>query len=106
VVGTGGGNPRVLRDTFPQQFEFEEKPTLTFEQPFITVVVELDGLSGSQQLDNTAQLHFVTVTDLSEDSPLLAVSVEDLDLNPIVIRSESLSLDPVTVNIEDFRTQS
>jgi hypothetical protein len=60
------GNPRVLRDTFaiPPQFEFEDRPTLTFEQPWITVEVVMDGKTHSQQLDNKPQAHFVTVTGL------------------------------------------
>jgi hypothetical protein len=70
VVATGG-NPRVLRDSFvmPPQFEFEDRPTLNFEQPWVTVEVVFDGVTHTQQLDNGPQMHFVTVTGLQIDVP-------------------------------------
>lgn len=70
VVPVEGTNPRVLRDTFqypPRPFEFEDKPVLNFEQPFITVEVEFDGVTHTQQIDNAPQMHFVTVTGLQID---------------------------------------
>jgi hypothetical protein len=80
-----GGNPRVLRDTFavPPPFEFEDRPTLTYEQPWITVEVEFGGKKGSQTVDNDAQRDFVSVTGLE-------------------VASHSDDEDEITVNIEDF----
>lgn len=69
VHPAGGG--RAVRDTFAVQppFEFEDRPTLNFEQPWITVEVEFDGKKSSQTLDNDVQQHFVSVTGfLDEDA--------------------------------------
>jgi hypothetical protein len=90
VVGT---NPRVLRDNYqvPRPFDFEkpdERPTWTFEQPFITVTVELDGVTGNQTLDVSApQLDFVTVTNFSIHAAGQVTEQEEL----------------ITVNITDFK---
>lgn len=99
-VVVNGTNPRVLRDGYaiPRPFDFEqpeERPTWTFEQPYISVSVEFLGTIGEQTLDSTQpQLDFVSVTNLtvvSASAPSNAeVSYPDVD-------SE------VTVNIEDFK---
>ena len=81
-VPVEGTNPRVLRDTFtlPPRFEFEDKPVLNFEQPFITVEVVFDGVTHTQQIDNAPQMHFVTVTGLQIDVPTSEAPVaEELD---------------------------
>ena len=82
IVASTGTNPRVLRDTFqlPRQFEIEDQPHLTFEQPIITVTAEIFGVSGSDTQDvSAAQLDFVTVTDL-ELEPTLSIDVNITDL--------------------------
>lgn len=92
---TPGGSPRVLRDVFadvPRPFEFDDRVPFTFEQPQITVDVEMFGLTGSQTLDNLPQADFVTVTGLTITA---ASAVEVLDL---VLPGD----DAVSVNISDI----
>jgi len=91
----GGGNPRVLRDVFadvPRPFEFDDRVPFTFEQPQITVDVEMFGLTGSQTLDNLPQADFVTVTGLTIAA---AAAVEVLDL---ILPGDG----DVSVNISDI----
>lgn len=96
-TGAVRGSPRVLRDTYAPQFEFEEKPMLTFEQPFITVQVIFDGVEYSQQLNSSDQLHFVTITGLQiSAAPQVVVS----DLN--VFGEELADVPEVVVNITDL----
>lgn len=65
----------------PPRFEIEDQPTLRFEQPFVSVSVEILGFSGTDTRDNiSVQTDFVSVTDLSfgEES----VVVTDLTFGP------------------------
>jgi hypothetical protein len=105
AVITRGGNPQNIRNQFQiaRPFEYEEQPVLTFEQPFITVSVELHGKTGSQTLENQPQAHFVTVTGLAIE-PTLMVSVSDMDFDtgPMVTVSDLDFDDPVSVNISDL----
>jgi hypothetical protein len=87
LVSTGGGNPRVLRDTFrfdQRPYEIEDDRKLTFEQPQVTVSVEIFGFSGTdtQEVAGT-NVDFVTVHDL-----VVTASMPDGE---------------ITVNIPDFR---
>jgi hypothetical protein len=69
IVASSGGNPRVLRDTFqfqPREYEIEDRPTLTFEQPQVTVTVEIFGFSGTDTQDvSAANADFVSVHDFT-----------------------------------------
>ena len=90
VLPSIGGNPRVLRDTFtmPRQFEIEDQPVLTFEQPIVSVTVEFYGTSGTDTQDvSAASVDFVTVTGLEvqgvpkvsgSDEPTISVNIFDL----------------------------
>lgn len=91
VTPVSGTNPRVLRDTFkfvpppiPQNFELEDQPTLTFEQPIVSVSAEILGFSGTDTQDvSAAQADFVTVTgfDLgvsAEANVVISVNISDL----------------------------
>ncbi len=82
VVGT---NPRVLRDTFnfARPFEIEDQHVFTFEQPIVTVTVEMFGVSSSETQDvSAAQVDFVSVTgfEVSSDpiNDTIAVNIFDL----------------------------
>jgi len=56
-----------------------EQPVHSFEQPFITVTVELMGRTGTQTLDVVStQQHLVTATDFSVATGELHVEVSDL----------------------------
>ena len=94
------GNPRVLRDDrMPPPFEFEDRPVLNFEQPWITVSIEFAGEIHTQQLENTPQSDFVAVTSLRIDVvPVITMSVSDLLMPGSEPTSEAL----VTVNIFDL----
>lgn len=83
ITSTVKSSPRVLRDSFvpPPRFEFEDKPVLSFEQPWITVEVVLDGVTHSQQLDNKPQMHFVTVTGLEITRPAVTTTEEQDTVN-------------------------
>ena len=77
------GSSRVLRDTSPYapQFEIDDKQVVTFEQPEVTITIELLGSVGSEtQNVAAAQLDFVTVTNLVVDGvePIVAVNITDL----------------------------
>jgi hypothetical protein len=91
-VATPGGNPRVLRDTFALHppFEFDDRPTLNFEQPQIAVSVALGKVVKTQVVDNDLQKHFVSVTDLAVEKQRVVVS--DLTVmtasEPIVVVSD------------------
>jgi hypothetical protein len=92
-----GGNPRVLRDTFVPPRELEDRLTLNFEQPFITVTVDHDGDIQSQTLEATQQLDFVTVTNL-QIFAAPSVGIEDLVVN---LRPSDMT-EEVSVNISDL----
>ena len=84
-TGVGGGNPRVLRDTFTRpDYDVEDKPVLTFEQPIVAVTVELFGHTGTDTQDVTgANVDFVSVTDLAVAKPsvteaTIVISITDL----------------------------
>lgn len=84
VVSSARGNPRVLRDTFqmPRPFEIDDRQTLTFEQPFVTVTAEILGLSGTDTQDvQAANTDFVTVTGLDFGSDETQISVNILDIH-------------------------
>ena len=91
-----GTNPRVLRDNYqvPRPFDFEkpeDRPTWTFEQPFISVTVEFDGVTGEQTLDNSqSQLDFVSITNFSMQAATDLPASAETD-------------EQVTVNISDFK---
>lgn len=85
-----GTNPRVLRDTFKfnRPFEIEDQPTLTFEQPTVTVSVEILGFAGSDTQDVSAvQVDFVSVSDFEfgtsahepdDHADVIAVNITEL----------------------------
>ena len=85
IVSTGG-NPRVLRDTvrYERPFEIEDTPNLTFEQPIVSVAVEILGFSGTDTQDvSGVQVDFVSVSDLMVtgqeiDDALIGVNISDL----------------------------
>jgi len=95
-VAIVGGNGRVLRDGFniPRPFDFEEeRPTLVYEQPQITVTVKFDGITAAQTLDNAPQLDFVSIAGFS-------IKTATLDTGIIFYTDVE---DEVTVNILDFK---
>jgi hypothetical protein len=112
-VAPEGGNPsvmrRVVRDNFnvPRPFDFEEqeRPTLIYEQPQITVTVKLGDLTGTQTLDNTPQLDFVSITGLSIQTAEIGTaanfSIKTAALETRIIQYTDVE-DEVTVNILDF----
>jgi hypothetical protein len=62
----------------PYRDEEDDRPTLKFEQPIITVHVDILGFSGSDTQDiSGAQLDFVTVTDF-EHVGAIDVSITDI----------------------------
>jgi hypothetical protein len=76
-VVQGGGNPRVLRDTFGDQYlrprpqvqqrphyEIDDRDPMKYEQPFVSVTVTLFGDSRTETQDVTAQVDIVSVTNL------------------------------------------
>ncbi len=97
VTDSTRGNPRVFRDTFVPPREIEDRLTLNFEQPFITVSVEFGGDTQSQTLEATQQLDFVTVTNL-QIFAAPSVGIEDLMVN---LRPSDTAGD-VSVNISDL----
>lgn len=77
------GSSRVLRDTSPfaPQFEIDDQPIVTFEQPEVTISVELFGVVGTETQNVAgAQADFVTVTNLTVDGvePIVGVNITDL----------------------------
>lgn len=90
---SSGSNPRVLRDTFtmPRQFEIQDEPILTFEQPIVSVTVEFYGFLGVDTQDvSSTNVDFVTVTNLevqgipkitSNDEPTISVNIFDLNFD-------------------------
>ena len=67
-----GTNPRVVRDAFAElrpdlirHVEPDERPTINFEQPLITVEVWMDGVRMAETQENTAQLDYVSITDVT-----------------------------------------
>lgn len=86
IVSATGGNPRVLRDTFrldQRPYEIEDSPVLTFEQPQVTVSVEILGFSGSDTQDVTgANVDFVTAHDFTVTASMpdgeITVNIPDL----------------------------
>jgi hypothetical protein len=89
-VVTTGTNPRVLRDTFKfnRPFEIEDQPTLTFEQPTVTVSAEIFGYYGTDTQDvSAAQVDFVSISDFEfgssvhepdHDAGVIAVNITEL----------------------------
>jgi hypothetical protein len=68
ILGTAN---QSIRDTFVQQrpdlvrhVEDEDRPTLNFEQPLVTVQVTMGGITMQHTLETHQRLDFVTVTDL------------------------------------------
>lgn len=91
-----GTNPRVLRDdTYPRPFDFEDRPVLNFEQPFITVQVNFQNDVGTQQIDNDNRLDFVTITNWFVDIGDFNVTVSNLTIN------EGFEVDSSSILIED-----
>lgn len=79
----GTNNSSVSKD-FTKKFphlvrhavEDDERPVLTFEQPFITVSAELMGATGSQQQEVTPRLDFVVASDLNISKTTTSKEVE------------------------------
>jgi hypothetical protein len=86
IVASGGGNPRVLRDTFrfePRPYEIEDDRKLTFEQPHVSVTVEIFGFSGVDSQDVTgANADFVTAHDFTVTAAMpdgeITVNIPDI----------------------------
>lgn len=58
-----------------------DRPQLQFEQPFVYVTAELMGKTGTQTIEATAQLEFVSVTDLKvEPSSAITVNISDFSI--------------------------
>ena len=70
-VATVGGSPRVLRDTFVRpNYDIDDTQRI-YEQPFVTVIVELLGKTGSEtQNVSGPSVDFVTVTNLKIEAPV------------------------------------
>ncbi len=85
IVATAGTNPRVLRDTFKfaRPFDLEDNQVFTFEQPIVSVTVEMFGQSGTDTQDvSMAQADFVTVTgfEVSDQAVSDQITVNIFDL--------------------------
>jgi hypothetical protein len=66
ITSSASGSARAIRDTFQYQpFEIDDRETLTFEQPFVTVTVSGVLFSGSETQEMNSNLDFVTVTGIS-----------------------------------------
>lgn len=83
TVGNGSGYQVRNEFAFKNPALFarpEEQPTLNFEQPFITVQVELMGEVATQQLELAPQLEFVVVSDLQVTPADVTVNISDLSI--------------------------
>jgi len=75
----------------PRQFEIQDEPILTFEQPIVSVTVEFYGFLGVDTQDvSSTNVDFVTVTNLevqgipkitSNDEPTISVNIFDLNFD-------------------------
>lgn len=85
--------PNQWANVRPPQYRPSEldRPVLPIEQPFITVSAEIWALRGSETVEVTPRLDFVTVTDLEFNFDL--VTITDLEFN-----HESV----ITVNISQM----
>lgn len=91
VQQSTGGNPQQIRNTaaiariIAQQrpnFDVDERDPMVYEQPFITVTVELFGATGTQTMDVSAvNVDIVTVTNFDfEIGPEIAVNIFDFEI--------------------------
>lgn len=84
IIPVTGTNPRVLRDVprIHRPFEIENDTVHKFEQPIVSVTVELFGFIGTDTQEVSASsLDFVTVTgfDLGEETESeVHVNITDL----------------------------
>lgn len=100
-------NPQQLRNTAAiarviahqrPNFDVDEREPMVYEQPFISVTVELFGATGTQTMDVSAvNIDIVTITGFEFDSsgPEISVNISDFD---------SSGFD-VSVNIRDFEIE-
>lgn len=89
-----GGNPQQIRNTAAiaqllarQQrphFDVDERDPMVYEQPFISVTVELFGSTGTQTMDvSSANVDIVTVTNVEFGSvePEIVVNISEFNIN-------------------------
>jgi len=93
-----GGNPQQIRNdsSIAQQllarqraeqrpnFDVDEREPMIYEQPFVTVTVELFGSIGTQTMDVSAiNVDIVTVTnmDFGSAEPEIVVNIQDFEIN-------------------------
>ena len=87
----GGGNVQQVRNTaaiarvIAQQrpnFDVDDRKPMVYEQPFVTVIVELFGATGTQTMDVSAvNVDIVTITNLNfEVGPEISVNISDLTI--------------------------
>jgi hypothetical protein len=59
-----------------------EQPPLNWEQPFVSVTVEMDGVQGIETQEMSTRFEFVVVTDLeiSSDDDLVTVNISELEI--------------------------
>ena len=90
VQSIGGGNTQQIRNTaaiahvIAQQrsnFDIDERDPMIYEQPFVTVTVELFGATGTQTMDvSSINVDIVTITGLEFDSTGLEIDVNISEL--------------------------
>lgn len=89
-----GGNPQQVRNTATiaqllarQQrphFDVDEREPMVYEQPFISVTVELFGSTGTQTMDvSSVNVDIVSVTnvDFGSVEPEIVVNIQDFEIN-------------------------
>ena len=63
-------------------FDIDDRDPLVYEQPFVTVKVELFGAEGIQTMDMASNVDIVTVTNLEfESGPEISVNISDFQLD-------------------------
>lgn len=83
TVGHSGGTTFGRAPVTPMQYRRPvelEKPTTPTELPFITVSAEVFGMSGSETLEVTTRLDFVTITDVEMNVSEIAVNISDMEI--------------------------
>ncbi len=89
----GGGNPQQIRNTAAiaqilarqQQrpnFDIDDREPMVYEQPFVSVTVELFGATGTQTMEmSNTNVDIVTVTNFEFDvGPEIVVNISDFEI--------------------------
>jgi hypothetical protein len=75
----------------PPEIDHIEAPR---EQPFITVYAEIMGMMGSETLEVTQRLDFVTITDLEVNhNASITVNISEMEMGPV---------NSITINISEM----